>query len=375
MTTAIDWKTLEQGGLFEADAAPDGLAIRKALVEYLVSLGASTEQLLRANHDRQLAEMSAELVVGASAGMTLAEAAESAGVSIEIAEVVYRVLGLSTADLDEPKFGESDVELLDEVLSLPASVGYGVDEMGETLRVFGSLLSRMADAAVAVYRQGAEQRLSDSGADELARAHAFADAAQAGINVPVMVGVMLRHHVMEALQRQRSAVREGGNPASVEMAVGFVDLAGFTPLSAQLDVDELVTLISNFENRSIDIVNRHGGQVVKHLGDEIMFVTSNPADGCAIALDLMDAFSDDQIEPHGGIAWGDLVMRRGDYYGPIVNLASRIVDQAIRGEILVTDALAQAVADPAIHFAPAGRREVRGFAEPVTVSNLTRGPT
>ena len=28
-----------------------------------------------------------------------------------------------------------------------------------------------------------------------------------------------------------------------------------------------------------------------------MFVTSDPAEGCAIALDLMDAFSDDQIEP------------------------------------------------------------------------------
>ena len=372
MSAAVDWNALEQGGLFDPGVAADGLAIRKAVVEYLVSLGATTDQLVRANDDNLVSELAAELVIGQGDVLTLTEVAERAGITPEIAQVVYRALGLSTAGLDEPKFGDADVQLLNDVLSLPGSVGYGVDEMGETLRVFGSMLGRMADAAVAVYRQGAEQRLSESGADELERAHAYAEAAQAGINVPVMVGVMLRHHVMESLQRQRSAVREGGDPASVTMSVGFVDLAGFTPLSASLETSELVSLVSNFENRSIDIVNRHGGQVVKHLGDEIMFVAADEADGCRIALDLRDAFSDAEIQPHGGLASGDLVMRRGDYYGPIVNLASRLVEHAIRGEILVTEAVAVAVDDPEIGFVAAGRRELRGFAEPVRVMTLIR---
>jgi len=372
MSSDLEWDELEQAGVLDPEAIPDGLAVRRALIEYLEGLGASTEQLIRASREELLPELTAELVVGAGGGLTLAEAAERAGITPEIAQVVYRALGLSTADVGEPKFGDADVELLNEVLSLPSSVGYGVDEMGETLRVFGSLLSRMADAAVATYRQGAEQRLAESGADELERAHAYAEAAQAGIHIPVMVGVMLRHHVMESLQRQRSAVREGGDPASVEMCVGFVDLAGFTPLSASLDTAELLSLVSNFENRSIDIVNRRGGQVVKHLGDEIMFVAADPTDACLIALDLLDAFSDEQIQPHGGLASGDLIMRRGDYYGPIVNLASRVVDHAIRGEVLVTEAVAASVDSSEIAFLPAGRREVRGFAEPVTVLTLTR---
>jgi adenylate cyclase len=62
------------------------------------------------------------------------------------------------------------------------------------------------------------------------------------------------------------------------------------------------------------------------------------------------------------------VLRGGDYYGAIVNLASRLVDEAVPLELLVTEELAQAAT--ACQFEPAGRRMVKGFDEPVTVRSL-----
>jgi class 3 adenylate cyclase len=59
-------------------------------------------------------------------------------------------------------------------------------------------------------------------------------------------------------------------------------------------------------------------------------------------------------------------MRSGEYYGPIVNLASRIADLAVPREILVSEEVA-AGAGGSMRFEPAGRRMLKGFDEPVTL--------
>ena len=62
------------------------------------------------------------------------------------------------------------------------------------------------------------------------------------------------------------------------------------------------------------------------------------------------------------------MLRGGDYYGPVVNLAARLVDEAVPQEMLVTDELACAASG--CRFEPAGRRMVRGFDEPVKVRSM-----
>ena len=47
-----------------------------------------------------------------------------------------------------------------------------------------------------------------------------------------------------------------------------------------------------------------------------------------------------------GVGFGPLVARGGDYYGSVVNLASRIADLAVPGEVLVTEAVERRVARP-----------------------------
>jgi class 3 adenylate cyclase len=68
------------------------------------------------------------------------------------------------------------------------------------------------------------------------------------------------------------------------------------------------------------------------------------------------------------LAYGNVVLRGGDYYGSVVNLASRLVDEAVPLELLVTDELAEAAA--ACTFEPAGRRMIKGFDEPIAVRSM-----
>ncbi|MFK8026390.1 MAG: adenylate/guanylate cyclase domain-containing protein [Ilumatobacter sp.] len=110
--------------------------------------------------------------------------------------------------------------------------------------------------------------------------------------------------------------------------------------------------------------------MVKLIGDEVMFVASDAAAACRTGSELMHGFGSEHelVVPRGGVAYGEVLARGGDYYGSVVNLASRLVDEAVPEELLVTDELAAAAVGCV--FEPAGRRMVKGFTEPVSVQSL-----
>ena len=95
-----------------------------------------------------------------------------------------------------------------------------------------------------------------------------------------------------------------------------------------------------------------------------------PATGCAIAADLLRTFGKDPaLTPRGGLAYGEVLPRSGDYFGATVNLAARLAEQAVPGEVLATpDA---AIAQDGVVVEPAGRRLLKGFADPVTLVSVT----
>ena len=98
-----------------------------------------------------------------------------------------------------------------------------------------------------------------------------------------------------------------------------------------------------------------------------MFVGVEPRAACDFALDLLASFGEEQLV-HGAVVYGDVLFRHGDYYGPVVNRASRIADLAVPGEVLVDSSIAEI---PAVSSQPAGRRVLRGFDEPVEVFSIS----
>ena len=82
---------------------------------------------------------------------------------------------------------------------------------------------------------------------------------------------------------------------TARLAVGFVDLVGFTSLAQELTPAGLSGLLDDFEDRSFETVAEHGGQLVKHIGDEMMFVVLEAEAACDIALSLVDAFRAERV--------------------------------------------------------------------------------
>ncbi len=75
------------------------------------------------------------------------------------------------------------------------------------------------------------------------------------------------------------------------------------------------------------------------IGDEVMFVVDSVAAAARIGLSLADAYADDDLlsDVRVGLACGPVLLRDGDYFGPTVNLAHRIVNIGNPGTVLMSD--------------------------------------
>jgi adenylate cyclase len=150
----------------------------------------------------------------------------------------------------------------------------------------------------------------------------------------------------------------------IAIGVGFADLAGYTKATLRLDAEEISALVSRWEDRAYDTVSEHGARVVKTIGDEVMFV-GLPHQVAAAALALRDvAASDPALLPvRAGIAAGPVVLRGGDFYGPVVNLASRLTGIAPGGLVLAPAAMRESLDDDSFVWAEYGVHRLKGIGD------------
>ncbi|MGO8872990.1 MAG: adenylate/guanylate cyclase domain-containing protein [Acidimicrobiales bacterium] len=332
--------------------------------EFLRSLGATEEQLDLAHRNCHLAGLAGDLVLAEGATLAAGDLASRAGTDVGTVLAMWRTLGVVVPDDDFAMFSERDAEFTGFLVQMNPIGPHG----DELLRVLGGSLSRVAEAAVAVYVQTQEPPLEATGTDIVELAADLAAVTAAALKLGDSMGAVFSHHMRDAIDRQRIAQAGVSERAVHRLAVGFVDLVGFTPLSLHADPAHLLELVNGFESKAFDVAASHHGRIVKHIGDEVMFVALDPRDGCAIAQDITNAF-EDGIEPRGGVSFGDVIARHGDYYGTVVNMASRLADLAIPREVLV-DADTVRSAGDTCGFRPAGHRLLKGFDDPAEVFSL-----
>lgn len=302
------------------------------------------------------------------------EVCERAGVDREVGDALWRALGFPDVPEGVLAYTEEDARALRlateglEELE-PEARAAALQLILQEARVLSAHLAALAatelDAMAALQARGLRRRL-------------IQQASQHGLE-----GSDLDWLITYALRRQLGAVarREssgGLDPAQAgeELCVGFVDLSDFTVLSARTELDAIGTLLHTFESLAFDVIAETPGRVVKLIGDEVMFVAVDATSASEIALELVERFGKEgRVTPRGGVAFGEVLTRGGDYYGPVVNLASRIAELAVPNEILVTDevrARSERALAP-LHFDAAGRRMLKGFDEPVELFALRRG--
>lgn len=189
---------------------------------------------------------------------------------------------------------------------------------------------------------------------------------------------------------------ERGAADMIEAAIWFADLRGFTRMSEHLPVPEMLTHLNAWFTTVGEVVEAHGGEVLKFIGDAVLAIFPTSADrdraaACRSALAAAQEFcrrseaenkdrrSADSLPLHhclglhvGEVAYGNVgAPHRLDFtvIGPAVNVASRLVELCKRldREVLISDALAQEVNQPLIDL---GDYDLRGIDKAHRVYSL-----
>ena len=359
----FDLEAFRAAGLYDPDAPEAGEVAN--LLWFLTELGWTPQDIASATNRVEVRSLAHSGSFRPPPDTTLDEAASEIGIEPEELALLRRTVGLDPGD-DGPVFDKAGLEAFRGLHE--SSMLFSPQESHHFARVLGSSLARIADAAVSLFLIDIEGPLRESGATEFDVARVNLQAVGALDGIAGSLDPLLRLHLQAAIERSRAARDEDDDPYIVRMAVGFVDLVGFTPFSDRLSSTELGRLVRDFEDAAYDTVSANGGRVVKLIGDEVMYIAVDPQDACACVRALMQQFEGRRIDPRGGLAYGELLTRGGDYYGSIVNLASRIGDLAVPREVLATPALAERCPD--YSFEPAGRRQLKGFDDPVSLVSL-----
>jgi adenylate cyclase len=288
---------------------------------------------------------------------TQAELADLAGMSLEVARRFWLALGFPHVPAEERAFTEHDLDALTTVTGLISFGFTDTDAAVHMARVIGSSMARIAEAGVA-----AQQSSHDADeSDRLAELFALTGGANLDSNTRLLDYVWRRH--MQAVVRRAMAMIDSGE-ANIGMAIGFADLVGFTALSQQLSQAALADVVARFEGLAHDTVAECGGRVVKMIGDEVMFAASDVVEAAHTSLALAEAYAgDEQLrDVRVGLAHGPVLAREGDYYGPVVNLASRMVNIARPGSVLVSTDVHDELDDNAeFAFRPLRTRYLQGI--------------
>ncbi len=359
----------QAAGLYDPGAP--GAADRLALLEWLAERGITLEQMASAEADGRLSSLAGDLALQpAGPRFTSRESAGRLGVRLDELQRLLLAAGVVPPAPDEPTFTE-DEEFGFRLFSFGVRL-FGEEAALRFARVLGASLARIAEAAVAVFLVNIEAPNRQAAGSRLALAQANLEAIGTLVDIPLLMRGLFRRHVETAIRRLRQA-RGRELTGSGRFAIGFLDLVGFTPLSRLVPPADLATLVERFEDTAHDVATERDGRIVKTIGDEVMFVAVDAAAACDIALTLVERLGrDTTVRPRGGMAYGEMLIRGGDYYGPIVNLAARIAEQAVPNELLVTPELAAHADGGPLRFEPAGKRMLKGFDLPITLMTVER---
>ncbi|MDQ2939193.1 MAG: adenylate/guanylate cyclase domain-containing protein [Actinomycetota bacterium] len=363
---------------FEAEGMLEGLEgeareARLALLQELTDDGVPLEELKQAVAEDRLALLPVERVLrGEGERYTIEQVVEGSGVPIDLFRRQRRALGLPLPPEDEAAFTDEDIE---GIKRLKAFLDAGLPEEGilQTARVIGMAMAQVA----AVNRELIGAALMQPGDTERDLGLRYAQAArELGPMLAPVLRDVLNLHLREQVRQDvvgQANLASGEFAGTSEVTVCFADMVGFTKLGESLSVGELGSVAGRLGELAGEVV-KPPVRLVKMIGDAAMLVSTEPESLGEAALSLAEA-ADAEGEAFPqlrvGVAHGPAIGRGGDFYGPPVNLASRITAVARPGSLLASEEAKEAMGGR-FHYSFAGERHMKGISGQVRLFRVRR---
>ena len=331
--------------------------MRPELRARLAELGASDDDLDRAEREGWLPVLAIDrTIMPGDQHLSLNDISATTGIDVVLLRRLWRALGFPDVPVDFQVFTERDVRAAQRLMGRALADDLETEELVRQVQAVSAAMARVASVEAdaigdVMQRLLREGRPVDEVAELLADALRWDDLSE-------LIDYEHRLQLRAAIWRSSTLQALPDTP----IGVGFADLAGYTKVTEHFAPDEIGALIARWEERAYDTVTRCGAQVVKTIGDEVMFA-GLPASVVDAALALRDVVADDPLllPVRVGVAAGPVLRRHGDVYGPVVNLASRLTEIAPPGVVVAAGEFRAEIAEAPIRFTPMGTRRLRSI--------------
>jgi adenylate cyclase len=313
---------------------------------------------------------------------TFAEFLSSAGPRASLLPAVYIALGLPEPDPSSP-IQTDEEERFQRFLE-----GWGLASSDETLIRAARLIGEGTRVATLGWAELLDEQVAGPARERLYRGEIerFPEEVRRAFTTLVGLLPLMMQWLMRRYLEQRSvagivegfeeffAARDLRPPprTTAPPAVVFVDLSGYTRLTEERGDEVAVRFASTLQREADAVAAAYEGRLVKLLGDGAMLRFPDAERGLEAALALVQGLGvDGSLPAHAGVHTGPVIERDLDLFGRTVNMASRIAGAAGPGEVLVSEAVAEAVDNPALRFEPADAAMLKGISEPVQLFRVT----
>ena len=150
-------------------------------------------------------------------------------------------------------------------------------------------------------------------------------------------------------------------------AIVFTDIVGYTKQMAE---NELHTMQLLQKQREIifPIVEAHGGEVVKEIGDGLLIMFHSAVEAVRFATETQLRLKDEALTIRAGIHIGDVIFKDGDVFGSAVNTAARIEPLAQPNGICISEDVRNQIRNKDdIRTYSCGKKELKGVSGPVEI--------
>ena len=178
------------------------------------------------------------------------------------------------------------------------------------------------------------------------------------------------------------------------LTILYCDIRGFTEVSERMEPEELVDALNEYFSAMTDLVFSNGGTLDKYLGDGILAFFGDPIPfedhaerAVATAFEMLSEVeklrgrwmrSEEELSIGVGISTGYVTVgnigstTRTDYtvIGNHVNVAARLADAAMPGQILASERTAASIQDQ-VDWHPVEDLVMKGVKRPIKVFELT----
>ena len=306
--------------------------------------------MTKSNHDQADEQLLAdEKILGARRELTPKQVMTQTGVDYEMLINYWQALGLPVSGSSEPIFTQDDAHALKDMSDLANNEDFETRTIISLVRSVGHTTERLAlwQAEALVEHMAVRYELDDVSARLMV------------LDRISSLSAILEYQLVHAWRRQLAALMSrwtgefsnsrgqviDNKTLPLPRAVGFADIVSFTTKTAQMHSAQLSEFVSNFESAARDVVTAAGGRVVKTIGDAVLFIADDLNLGANVALGLAKASTDlanrELPQVRVSLVWGRVLSRFGDVFGPSVNLAARLTDEAPPGQVLIDELTAE----------------------------------